>query len=423
MKIIILGAGLTGVTSAWYLSQAGHQVTVIERAEKPAEETSFANGGQISVSHPEPWANPGAPWQVLRWLGREDAPLLFRFRQDADQWKFALRFLRECGGKRTRRNTEAIARLAVYSREKLRALRHGENLEYDCRERGILHLFFASRLFHRAAHKAEHLADFGIELTPCSPEECLAIEPALAHVSHPLAGGLYAKDDESGDARLFTLRLAERCQEKGVKFMFNTRIEKLESFGNRVAGAHVREFHGRGRINGDAFVVCAGSFSSKIVRAQGIKLPIYPVKGYSVTVPLEAGVLAPTVSITHEAHRIVMSRLGDRLRIAGMAELTGFDRSINRTRCEVLLRQAREVFPDAIPDSVKPEFWAGLRPATPGNVPIIGRSRYENLYFNTGHGTLGWTLSCGSAAALADIIGGKRPEVEFPFLGMDDEED
>ncbi len=415
MKIIVLGAGLAGVTSAWYLSQAGHQVTVLDRNSQAADETSFANGGQISVSHPEPWANPGAPWQVLRWLGREDAPLLFRLRADREQWKFALRFLGQCLPSRTRKNTEAIANLAVYSRTQLQELRRTRGMKYDALERGILHLFFSSGPYRHAVKKAAHLLDYDIELKPCSPEECVRLEPALAHAQKRLAGGLYAEDDESGDARLFVLRLVELCTAAGVEFRFGTRIEKLEVFGGRIAGVHVREPQGRGRINGNAFVLAAGSFSAKLARSVGESLPIYPVKGYSATIELPEGVSAPFVSITDESHRIVMSRLGDRLRIAGTAELAGYDRSINAERCRSLLRQARELFPEAVPKDVKAEFWAGLRPATPSNLPIIGKSRYDNLYFNTGHGTLGWTLACGSAKALADIVDGKEPAVDFPF--------
>ena len=416
MKIVVLGAGLSGVTAAWYLSQAGHQVTVLDRQARAGDETSFANGGQISVSHPEPWANPGAPWQVLRWLGRENAPLLFRFRADMAQWKFAFRFLAECSASRTHRNTEAIARLAVYSRESLRELRAATGIEYDCREKGILHLFFTGGSLSHAAKKAVGLRNFGIYLEALDRQGCLAVEPALAAYGGRLAGGLYARDDESGDAFKFVSSLTSLCQAAGVQFQFGTRIEKLESFGKRIAGVHVREISGlRGRINADAFVLAAGSFSPKLARSVGIDLPIYPVKGYSVTLPLPPGVLAPSVSITDETRRIVISRLGDRLRVAGTAELAGFDRSISPARCGAIQARARELFPEAVGQE-QGEFWAGLRPATPGGVPIIGRSRYDNLFFNTGHGTLGWTLACGSARALVDIVEGHPPELAFPFL-------
>ena len=417
MKIVVLGAGLSGVSAAWYLSQAGHQVTVIDRQAGAGEETSYANGGQISVSHPEPWANPGAPWQALRSLGRENAPLLFRFRADMAQWKFAYRFLMECRASRAHRNTDAIASLAVYSRARLRELREATGIQYDCREKGILHLFFNGGTLSHASKKAVELRRYGIHLDVLDRSGCLAVEPALAAYQGPLAGGLYAPDDESGDAFKFVTELTALCQAAGVRFQLGTRIEKLESFGKRIAGAHVRELSGlRGRINADAFVLAAGSFSPRLAKSVGIDLPIYPLKGYSVTLPLQAGALAPSVSITDEARRIVMSRLGDRLRIAGTAELAGFDRSISPGRCEAILARARELFPLAAEGNVSGEFWAGLRPATAGGVPLIGRSRYENLFLNTGHGTLGWTLACGSASALADIVDGRQPEAAFPFL-------
>ncbi len=415
MKIVVLGAGVIGVTTAWYLAKAGHKVIVLDRNDKPAEETSFANGGQISVSHPEPWANPQAPWQVLRWLGREDAPLLFRMRKDLDQWLFAWRFWRECTPARTAQNTEHVARLAVYSRDALLELRRQTNLEYDNLRRGILHLCFSQRQFQQSVEKAAHLLEYGIELRPCAPGECIRIEPALAQSRVPIVGGLFARDDESGDARLFTVRLGELCREMGVEFRYGARIDKLEKFKGRIVGVHARETCGRGRVNGDAFVLCTGSNSPKLAASIGDKLPIYPVKGYSVTVPVE-GDNAPYVSITHESHRIVMSRLGNRLRIAGTAELAGYDRSINKARCLVILRQARSLFPKAFPANVKAEYWAGLRPCTPNNVPIIGESRFENFFYNTGHGSLGWTLACGSARALADLVAGKTPDVDFPFI-------
>lgn len=416
MKIVVLGAGLSGVTSAWYLSQAGHRVTVLDRQERPGDETSFANGGQISVSHPEPWANPGAPWQALRWLGHKDAPLLFHFSPDKAQWQYMLRFLRECLPARTHRNTEAIARLAVYSRARLRELRAATGIEYDCRQRGILHLFFDGRSFSHAAKKAEGLRDYGIILNPLDRKACMELEPALTPRDGRLTGGLHAPDDESGDAFKFVSHLATLCQSKGVSFRFGTRMERLESSGARIAGVHVEHTSGlRECIEADAFVLAAGSFSPQLAKSVGLSLPIYPLKGYSVTLPLAPGALAPTVSITDEGRRIVMSRLGDRLRVAGTAELAGFDRSISRTRCEGILARAKELFPGAV-GNAKGEFWAGLRPATPGGVPLIGRTRHGNLFLNTGHGTLGWTLACGSARALADIVEGRRPEPDFPFL-------
>ncbi|MBE7424425.1 MAG: D-amino acid dehydrogenase [Zoogloeaceae bacterium] len=415
MRVIVLGAGLAGVTSAWYLRQAGHAVTVIDRQPAAGLETSYANGGQISVSHPEPWANPGAPAQVLRWLGHEDAPLLFRPRLDWSQWSWGMRFLLECLPGRTRRNTAAVARLAVHSRDCLRMLRADTGIEYDRIEKGILHLFFDPREFARTGKRAALLARFGIRAEVHDAPGCRAIEPALAHCRDTLQGGLHAPDDETGDALLFTQRLAGLCRQAGVEFRYGRRIVALAAGAQRVTAAALEGERGaREEVGGDAFLVALGSHSAALARGCGDVLQIYPVKGYSVTLPLAAGSEAPSVSITDEAHRIVCSRLGDRLRIAGTAELTGFDASVNTVRCAAILRRARQLFP-RIEAAGAAEYWAGLRPATPGNVPIIGRGRPDNLFYNTGHGTLGWTLACGSGQAIADIMGGSRPRVEFPF--------
>lgn len=418
MHVIVLGAGLTGVTTAWYLSQAGHRVTVIDRQPAPGLETSFANGGQISVSHPEPWANPGAPAQVLRWLGREDAPLLFRPRADWRQWAWGLRFLVECLPGRTRRNTEAIAQLALYSHARLRELREATGIEYDRLAGGILHVFFEAGEAGRMAQRAGLLRGFGMRAEVLDAGGCVAVEPALAHCRDTLAGGLYAPDDESGDAWKFTQRLAALCAEHGVAFRFDARIEALLTKGGRVTAADILDAAGgREQVPGDAFVVALGSHSPLLLRPLGEELPIYPVKGYSVTLPLAPDAPAPHVSITDESRRIVCSRLGDRLRVAGTAELAGYDTTVDFKRCEAILRRMGELFPQ-VEAAGEVAYWAGLRPATPDNVPIIGRIRCENLYCNTGHGTLGWTLACGSAQALADIVGGRGPKVEFPFRGL-----
>ncbi len=418
MHVIVLGAGLAGVTSAWYLRQAGFAVTVVDRQPAAGLETSFANGGQISVSHPEPWANPGAPGQILRWLGREDAPLLFRPRLDWGQWSWGLRFLLECLPGRARRNTTAIAGLALRSRDCLRALQAETGIEYDRLQRGILHLFFSPRDFSQASRRAALLHDFGIRAEVLDAQACYGVEPALAHCRDKLQGGLYAPDDETGDALAFTQGLAELCRQVGVQFRYGMRITALSGEAGSVAAAVVEGEDGASeRIGGDVFLLALGSHSAGMVRPLGDRLPVYPVKGYSVTLPLAADAVAPMVSITDESRRIVCSRLGNRLRIAGTAELSGFDISLNAERCQAILRRAEELFPHIRPAGA-PEFWSGLRPATPGNVPVIGRSAQRNLFFNTGHGTLGWTLACGSGQAIADIIGGKSPGIEFPFRNL-----
>ena len=350
MHVIVLGAGLAGVTSAWYLRQAGHAVTVIDRQPAAGLETSYANGGQISTSHPEPWANPGAPLQVLRWLGREDAPLLFRPRLDWSQWAWGARFLLECLPGRTRRNTAAIARLAVFSRDCLRALQKDTGIEYDRLQKGILHLFFTPHEFSRAGQRAALLHEFGIRAAVLDARACLGVEPALADCRAGLAGGLFAPDDETGDALLFTQKLAELCRQAGVTFRYGTRIASLARGESGIGGVRIFDAAGSSeQLRGDAYLVALGSHGTALARTLGERLPIHPVKGYSVTLPLAAGAAAPLVSITDESRRIVCSRLGNRLRIAGTAELAGFDTAIAPARCMAILRRAAQVFPHPPP--------------------------------------------------------------------------
>jgi D-amino-acid dehydrogenase len=403
VKIAILGAGVVGVTSAWYLVQAGHEVVVVDRAAEPAAETSFANGGHVAAGHAGPWAKPSLPPKLLRWLGREDAPVRFRMRADRAQWEWVLRFLGECLPARCARNTRALSSLAVFSRECLRTLRSRTGIRYDELARGILYFYTAQREFDAAARHAGSAAR--------TAAECLALEPALKDSQVPVVGGVLSESDESGDARKFTLELARIC---GAELRLGTTIEALEVAGDRISSARLA---GGERLAADAFVVCLGSYSPLLLAPAGIRIPVYPLKGYSITLklgPAEAE-SAPMVSLNDEEQKIVISRLGDRLRAAGTAELAGYDTSISATRCNAILHRIRQLFPGLGSISYV-ERWAGLRPATPGNVPIIGRTRYRNLYLNTGHGTLGWTLACGSAHALAEIVSGKKPEVDFRFL-------
>ncbi len=417
MHVMVLGAGLTGVTTAWYLRRAGFDVSVIDRQPAAGLETSYANGGQISVSHPEPWANPSAPLVALRWLGRIDAPLRLRPRRDPAQWRWLLAFLRECLPARARRNTEAIAALARYSAAQLRSLREELGLGYEFLGRGILHLFFSERAFRGAAERVATLARLGIRAQLCSREEVLAIEPALTGAAERLAGGIFAPDDESGDAFRFTQALAAKCEEAGVRFYYNTRIHRLLHTGGLIDAVEVEDAAGHvGQLSAGAYVICLGSYSPALVAPMGERLPIYPVKGYSITAPVADPARAPWVSLTDESARIVCSRLGHRLRVAGTAELNGFDTTIDPLRGQSILRWVERRLPGAI-DPAKAQIWAGLRPATPGNIPVIGKGRGVNLWYNTGHGTLGWTLACGSAAALATLMSGGRPSPAFPFVG------
>jgi D-amino-acid dehydrogenase len=412
VKVLVLGAGVVGVASAWYLAEAGHEVSVVERQPQPGMETSFANGGQISASHAEPWAKPSMVPKILRWLGREDAPLLFRARADWAQWMWALGFLRECLPGRFERNSRALAALAAYSGRCLRALREKTGLQYDHLARGILHFATDPADFEVLARAAEGMRVLGIDRQVKSASECFALEPALKDSQDRIAGGVYSPQDESGDAGRFTQELARLAQERGVRFRFGSRVQAI-----RTAGAEVLDVTLESEtLTADAYVVAMGSYSPLLLNPIGLRIPVYPLKGYSVTLRLgpEHEAVAPTVSLTDEGRKIVISRLGSRLRAAGTAELAGYDTTVNSVRCAAIARRLAELFP-GLAGITAYDTWSGLRPATPNNVPIIGRTGLRNLFLNTGHGTLGWTLACGSAKALADLISGRRPEVAFRF--------
>lgn len=422
MRVIVLGAGLLGTTSAYYLSQLGHDVMVIDRQATAGAETSFANGGQISVSHAEPWANPSAPLKVLKWLGKEDAPLLFRLRADLRQWLWGLSFLRECTPARTRHNIEQIVRLGTYSRETLQQLRRDTGISYDERTRGILHFYTSQKELDAALAPAEQMRQLGCERCVISADEAVALEPALAHIRPQLAGATYTAEDESGDANRFTRELAKLAEGAGVRFRLGHTVMALREVGGRIDHAEVTDTEGRfQRVQGDAFVLAMGSFSPMLAAPLGIRLQIYPAKGYSVTIPVKDASRSFQTSLTDDEYKLVFSRLtgpaGDRMRIAGTAELNGYDRNLDKVRCEAIVRRVEQLFPGA-GDLAQAQFWAGLRPATPSNLPIIGRSRLENLFLNTGHGTLGWTHSCGSGKSIARIVSGLAPEVEFDFSGL-----
>jgi D-amino-acid dehydrogenase len=412
VKVIVLGAGVIGVAGAWYLAAAGCEVTVVDRRAEPGLETSFANGGQISASHAEPWAKPEIVPKILRWLGREDAPLLFRPRADWALWRWGLGFLRECLPGRFEANCKTLSGLAAYSRECLRALRNRTGIRYDELSRGILHFCTSEKDFEALAGHAESMKALGLERELKSAAQCVAIEPALARSRSPVAGGVFMRDDESGDARKFTEALAARCGARGVRFLLGRNIDAIEAEGGRVTGLRA----GAEKLQADAYVVSLGSYSPLLLESLGIRIPVYPLKGYSITLPLdeERAGAAPTVSLTDEAHKIVISRLGNRLRAAGTAELAGYDTSINPVRCDALLERVRHLFP-ALGALQPSDRWAGLRPATPDNVPVIGRTRLPNLFLNTGHGTLGWTLACGSGHVIADLVCGRRPDIDFRF--------
>jgi D-amino-acid dehydrogenase len=413
VKIIVLGAGVVGVTGAWYLAEAGHEVTVIERRDAAGLETSFANGGQISAGHAEPWAKPSIVPKILRWLGREDAPLLFRPRADPAQWEWGLRFLFECLPGRFERHSRTLAGLAGHSRECLRALRTQLGIRYDQLERGILQFATNEHDFEQLSRHAEEMRSLGIRREVKSAAECVALEPALGGSRDRVLGGVYNPKDESGDAHRFTVELAQRAAARGVVFQFNSSIERIEAAGGQVSGIRLQNGH---TAVADAYVVSLGSYSPLLLAPLGIRVPVYPLKGYSITLPLgpAEAAAAPSVSLTDEAFKIVISRLGNRLRAAGTAELTGYDTTVNPARCAAIAARIRDLFP-ALAGVTAADNWAGLRPATPNNVPVIGRTKLNNLFLNTGHGTLGWTLACGSANVLADLVTGRQPQVAFAF--------
>ncbi len=420
MHVAVLGGGIVGVTSAWYLQAAGHRVTLIERQPGVALETSFANGAQLSAGHAEPWAQPGMLSKLLRWLPREDAPLLFRLRIDPAQWRWGLQFLAECSPSRFAYNLQQILALGVYSRHCHRELRDTLGLEYDALSLGILNIYENRSDFERAVSITEQVRALGYARQPMSADEAIAQEPALAHHRARLAGATWTPPDETGDAHRFCQALAQACQTAGVDFRLATTVSRLETLHGRLHAVHVQDAQGdRERLAVDACVLAMGSYSGQLLRPLGLQVPIYPMKGYSATLPLLDGKRGPMASVTDESSKMVFTRLGQRLRIAGTAEFNGYGLDLNPVRCGALVQRARQLFPGACDESA-PHFWTGLRPATPSNRPLIGPTAVEGLFLNAGHGTLGWTESCGSGKAISLLVSGQRPEVAFDFLKPDD---
>jgi D-amino-acid dehydrogenase len=414
MKVLVMGAGVIGVATAYYLAQGGASVTVVDRRSGAALETSFANGGQISANHVTPWATPGTPLKALKWLGRTDAPLLLHLRWDPAFAAWLLRFLANCTRRRLRINVERALRVALYSRTQLAALRTATGIEYDQLRRGILHIFRNRRDYAEALPAVELMTRLGCERRVMSSEECIALEPALARNRERLVGGIFSPGDESGDAYRFTVRLAELCAGLGVDFRWGEAIRCLRTSGRSLTAA---ETDG-GDIRAHAFVLALGSWSPLLLRPLGIALPVYPGKGYSVTIPIGRHEGAPVVGLIDDEFKMVYSRLGERLRVAGTAEFVGWDASVSETRARFLLAKAVELFPDC-GDVGRAEFWAGLRPSTPDGVPVLGRAGFDNLFLNTGHGTLGWTMACGSGRVIADLVLGRTPEISLDGLGIE----
>jgi D-amino-acid dehydrogenase len=422
MKVIVLGAGIIGVSTAWHLLERGHEVTVVDRQPDAAMEASFANGAQISVSFCEPWANAQAPWKVLKWLARDDSPLLFRPRLDPWQWRWGLSFLAQCSDAAFERNVQQLVALGRYSHESLKSMVGATGIEYQRLERGILHFFSSEADFEAGAAGAEVMRRHGVDRRVLSREQVLEVEPALRAYGPRLVGGTYTPSDESGDARVFTQQLAERCKARGATFLFGHSVEALERAGGEITAVRVTEAATQGSrlLRADAYVAALGAYTALLLRPLGVKLNIYPAKGYSATLRLKTPERASVVSMIDDSRKIAISRLGECIRIAGTAELAGHDAGLAgptaRTRCAALVSRYEELFP-GVAHLEEPNFWAGLRPSTPSNVPYIGRSRIANLWVNAGHGTLGWTHGAGSGRALAELISGKRPGLDFAFYG------
>jgi D-amino-acid dehydrogenase len=417
MKVLVLGSGVIGTTCAWYLARAGHEVTVLDRQAEPAAETSFANGGQVSWSAASPWAAPDTPRRVLAWLLHPArAPFVLRPRLEPALWGWLVRALGECLPARYARNKAHMLRLGRYSHACLRELRAQTAFHYDERARGTLVVFRTAREVEQAERDTRLLERLGIDFRPLDAAGCLEIEPGLAAAAAAgrLAGGLHFPGDESGDCRRFTQALARHASEAlGVVFEGGVTVQGLEREGARITAA----ITDRGPRRAQAYIVACGSYSPLILRPLGIRLPVYPVKGYSVTLPVTDESAAPAGTLTDETYKVVITRLGTRVRAAGTAELAGYDTALRAKRIETVLASLRELFPHGA-DFTRVEPWAGLRPMTPDNLPVLGATPYENLFLNTGHGTLGWTLACGSGRILADLVSGRTPEIDLEGLTL-----
>jgi len=414
MRICVLGAGVIGVSTAYFLAKDGHDVTVIDRAETAARETSFANGGQISVSHTDPWASPDNFKKVLGWLGDQDAPLVFKPSLDPALLRWIWLYLKNCTKRRAALNTERMLRVATYSQTILGDLRQSIDAPYEQRFTGILHIYRQQKSYAKALKQAEAVTALGIDRLPVSKDRALEIEPTLGATIDSLSGIIYAPTDESGNARVFTENLVTACRGLGVTFRFQETVKQILNDGVGVSGVRTD----KGQIEVDCIVVALGSYSPLLLRSLGIKLPVYPAKGYSVTLPVEDCHTAPVTALIDDEKKLVYSRLGDRLRIAGLAETVGYDTDIHDARARLVLSGALELFPNA-GNVDQATYWTGLRPQTPDSVPVLGATPIKGLYLNTGHGTLGWTMSAGSARVVADIVSGKTPEIDIAGLGLE----
>lgn len=414
MKVLILGSGVIGVTSAYYLARAGHEVTVVDRQPEPALETSFANAGEVSPGYSSPWAGPGVPVKAVKWLLMKHGPLVVRPKLDPVMWVWLLKMLRNCTSARYAVNKSRMIPIAEYSRDSLRDLRRDIGIQYDERSQGTLQLFRYQAQLDGTGEDIAVLKQYGVPFEVLSREGCIAVEPALAGVKEKFVGGLRLPQDETGDCHMFTQALARHAEALGVRFLFNTGIDRIVTDGTRVSGVATSA----GMLQADAYVLALGSWSSRLVAPLGISLPVYPVKGYSITVPITDASGAPESTVMDESYKVAITRLGNRIRVGGTAEISGFSTKLYNARRATLDHSLTDLFPRG-GDLSKATFWSGLRPMTPDGPPVIGPTQYANLHLNTGHGTLGWTMSCGSGRVLADMLSGKKPEVDVSALTVD----
>ncbi|WP_447763464.1 D-amino acid dehydrogenase [Sphingopyxis panaciterrae] len=415
MKVVVLGAGVVGVTSAYYLAEAGHEVTLIDRQPGPALETSFANAGEISPGYASPWAAPGIPAKALRWLFMEHAPLILQPQLDMAMIRWILAMLRNCTASRYALNKSRMVRLAEFSRDELIALRGNLGIDYDHRSQGTLQLFRTQKQLDASADDIAVLKSYGVPYELLDSDGCVRAEPGLAATRERFLGGLRLPGDETGDCHIFTQALAKRLPAMGVNIRYGNRIEGLEQSGGRIFGVHTD----RGPVRGDAYLVALASYAPALLRPLGLRVPIYPVKGYSITLPVADADRAPVSTLLDESYKIAITRLGDRIRVGGMAELSGFNRALPARRESTLRHSLNDLFPGAAANDAPSGFWSGLRPMTPDSTPIVGATTISNLFLNAGHGTLGWTMACGSGRLITSIIGGTAPPIDPAGLGID----
>ncbi len=414
MKVLVLGSGVIGVSVAYYLAKAGHEVTVLDRQPAPALETSFANAGEVSPGYSAPWAGPGVPIKAIKWMLMQHSPLVIKPMLDPAMWRWGAQMLRNCTEERYRINKARMVRLAEYSRDCLKQLRADTGIVYDERTQGTLQLFRTQKQLDGADKDVEILQQYQVPYQLLDRAGYLQYEPALKDVADKFVGALRLPGDETGDCFLFTQRLADLARGLGVKFEFGVSVQAIEHAGTQITGVQTS----RGRFTADRYVLAMGSYSPLIAKPLGLQLPVYPVKGFSITVPITDAALSPESTIMDETHKVAVTRLGSRIRVGGTAQLSGYNLDLEAGRRRTLEFVLTDLFPRGS-DVAKAEFWTGLRPMTPDGTPILGACRYQNLMLSTGHGTLGWTMAAGTGRVLADLVSGKAPEIDMEGMGLD----